>query len=61
MVRSTSIKSIDKKEGLHIISNNRVPKVISDRLTFKQSVNILHYGRLIFKYIQLLREQENNY
>jgi len=59
MQRSQSIKSIDKKEaGLHLVSNSHLPKIISDRVTFKQCVNILHYCRLIFKYVMSLKDLE---
>lgn len=52
-------KSIEKRDGLHLVSNNRLPKIISEKLTFKQTVNLLHYGRLIFKFLTFLKEQEN--
>lgn len=49
------MKSTDKREGLHIVSNSRLPKIISFKLSFKQAVNLLHYGRLVFKYVTFLR------
>ncbi len=56
MQNSQSIKSIDKREAkIHLVSNSHIPKIISDRVTFKQCVNILHYCRLIFKFIMSLK------